>query len=165
MAEWIPSGGDSKDRCGPTPGRVGDDELIAKFVSKSEWDSELGQLNESSLSKRRLCPDGAKFDDQCGDSEGLSVQRSSAWSNQDTTARLAKFFEKNPEVAQCVVMAVTRTLRGIRLQDKPADQVVFVFDDSGEPGGTDHAIIRIIKPRPPLDFIRSKIIEAFQPRP
>ncbi len=162
MAEWIPERGDSQARCGSDPGRVKDEELLAKYVSVGDWDADALSLNESSLTSSHLCPKGGRFSDICGDSDGVSVQRAGSWTPETAAENLHNFYQGKETVPECVVMAKADDLRRIRLQDKPNDQVVFVLDDSGDPGGKYHAIIRMSKPRTYLDYVRVKIIGTFR---
>lgn len=71
--------------------------------------------------------------------------------------------EQRPRrIALGAVVATTATLRGIEVDGRPGEQVVFVYDDPSDANPL-HAVVRgsLSLDRPEQTFVRDRVREAF----
>ncbi|HEX8127224.1 MAG TPA: hypothetical protein VF548_16735 [Allosphingosinicella sp.] len=138
---------ESERRCHDSPGAVSSTETVARItVRPLEPDGYVPFL------RKDFFPPGKDFDNECGDSDGCSVERlgklsaadivakSQARADQANARRTSKGKPAN-RAADGARTALVGTLRSIRLEDRPEEQILFVYDDGGEKN-PDHAILR-----------------------
>ncbi len=152
----------------PSADTISDDETIARVLHSDICDRNAP--SEKTFPIEQLMPGGKGstklFENLCGASSGVSVQRTPPSDNDDLQRRSSELAaRKQGRVALGAAPALVRALRKIRIEER-SDQVVFVMVDGSidDPG---HAIIRLNPHLSPglARKVRERIIRLFRGQP
>lgn len=149
--------------CCPGPdGAVAMQERLARLLHTRNIEPDFDPLRRSEFFPKT----GKPFSNTCGYADGCSVVRCNGLTENDVRQRCQAQADKQPgRVQEGALVATAHDLRSIRLEDRPDEQVVFIYDDptDSEPK---HAIIRGKETlsRPDQDFLREQIRKAFSER-
>lgn len=140
--------------CGDSPGAVASNETVAKYFHSGISEPKAG------FKRDRLKPP-RDFTNNCGEADGLSVDRSDALSLAELRARSAQLAGQNREPLGGHLAHVA-DLRAITLIGDPHNRGVYVYDDPLE-GNREHAVIRVSEhaDRAEFDRIRDAIMQVF----
>lgn len=142
------------------PGALGplrDVETVARLI--------VGKVDEPDfepIRRSELFPNGADFSNICGDSDGLSVARNSALSNEAVKIMsVAQANQRPGRNARGAIVANVQDLRDVRIQNLPL-QLIFIYDDAKK-SDTTHAVVRCLESidRPSQEQIRIEVRECF----
>lgn len=149
---------EDEPRCPGEHGAVCFQEQIARLLH-SGLGANPGPFRRSDL----FAGADKKVSNECGNSHGLSVVRNATLDDSELRRRSQQQAAARPNrTALGALVAEVAALRKIKLPGRPAEQVVFVYDDP-LPSDSLHAIVRgvLMPDRSDQDRIRHLIQDAF----
>lgn len=148
---------DNQACCGDSPGAIDAKERVAHLIH-----SRNSEPPSSGLKRDTLQPNG-DFSNNCGDSDGLSVDRCDGLSIGQLRERSTNLAEiRVGRTARGARIASVQALRAIGFADDPNGRAVYVYDDPRN-DNSEHAVIRVTEHagRPEFELIRTALIDAF----
>lgn len=154
---------DSAACCPGKKGAVEDAEQVALYLHSKIDSPDTIPFERTKLTGEKL---GRPISNDCGNADGVSVDRTIGLSDVELSLRAITQAERQPNrVSTGAKIAPVASLRGIRSEGNDTEQVVFVYDDPLSDNDA-HAVIRLRQGfgRPEFIDIRRRIIDAFSRR-
>lgn len=151
-------------RCGEDPGPLAPGELVARLIH-----ARNSEPYQDMLMRKDFFPPtgGRQISNDCGLSDGFSVDRCGALTDEDLRIRSAAQAAKQPgRESTGALIAHINELRAIRKTEAQGDQVVFAYDDPITGQNREHCVLRVRADTSRVDWpdVRDKIRKAFRIR-